>query len=214
MQPNPLVNQQRDAARVREDHDRSRRHGSRGAGDPRAEPATRIGRPQPSLPAAQPGELHAGVARSPALPRADRSQVGRVRGPQHLGGRPRRRPAAARGCPRRSSTRTRASSRRCGIASSAPRSAIAQDRDANGNATTRSAINDDGWKRRQTLGSLSVFRGKRRLRVLSARPVLRERALAQARREAPGRSVRIHLAIPGQRRRPSKRRCRSAWYPR
>jgi hypothetical protein len=32
-------------------------------------------------------------------------------------------------------------------------------RDANGNCITTVAILDDGWKRRQTLGSLSVFRG-------------------------------------------------------
>ena len=33
-------------------------------------------------------------------------------------------------------------------------------RDGDGNCSTRSAIEDDGWRRRQTLGSLSVFRGK------------------------------------------------------
>ena len=151
IQPNPLAHPTETLRNVREDHDRHRRHGSRPA---RSRRETRVERSrtgsivaQPSLPADQPGELHDGVARSAALPRPGRSQVGGVRRPQARGTSSSIDDKGRHWAPESvEHARTQASSPRCGIASSARQICDRSGRDGAGNCINTIGFRDDGWR--------------------------------------------------------------------
>ncbi len=59
---------------------------------------------------------------------------------------------------------------------------------------------DDGWRRRQTLGSLSVFRGNGDFVFYQRDLFTRNVQWLKLRVKRSGRGVRVHCGVPGQHR--------------